>query len=556
MGDFLLYIIKSGFCLILFYFFFKVIMSRTTFFGLNRFLILSGIAICMVLPFIRITITEEKPFFTNIQQIERIFTTYQQDIEGKLVVDDSAIHPNEELALSISNSTAHKLSFIHILFIIYLSGVFISVAVYLVSYFRMMRLINSLPHKMHKGYVLILAGDDICSFSWGKYIVIPQKDYSNNPEILLHETIHAQSHHTWDLIYIQLVLILQWFNPALWLLKKELQDIHEYQADNGTIKTGIDATKYQLLLVQKAVGTRLYSMANGFNHSKLKNRISMMLKNKTNKYATLRVLLLLPVMSAAVYLFAQQQKNEQEINPVAETEMILDSPENFFKKEYEEYLKIAPAYSLDKNRKDSRTILLRMNQPGQLMVNAELTNLNNLSEVIIRTVNEKRQKSLQKKGSPETQVINIMYDRGAAKMHYDAMLYALFQASQQLKKEIPVSEDNNNPNMIYPMVVNLIVTEIVDFYPSQEREIPEGEIIRGVELSINIPGRQPIILKDFTEVQLREKIKQNLSDTNISPVIGIKADGDTKMGVITDIKYLLRNIYTENQGAGMKINYQ
>ena len=68
---------------------------------------------------------------------------------------------------------------------------------------------------------------------------------------------------------MQIFLLVYWFNPVVWLLKRELQEVHEFEADNGVINTGIDATKYQLLLVKKAVGTRLYSMANGFNHSKL-----------------------------------------------------------------------------------------------------------------------------------------------------------------------------------------------------------------------------------------------------------------------------------------------
>lgn len=79
---------------------------------------------------------------------------------------------------------------------------------------------------------------------------------------------------------MQCLLILYWFNPAIWLLKRELQEVHEFEADNGVLNTGIDATRYQLLLVKKAVGTRLYSMANGFDHSKLKNRIGMMLKKE------------------------------------------------------------------------------------------------------------------------------------------------------------------------------------------------------------------------------------------------------------------------------------
>ena len=109
---------------------------------------------------------------------------------------------------------------------------------------------------------------------------------------------------------MQIFLLVYWFNPVVWLLKRELQEVHEFEADNGVINTGIDATKYQLLLVKKAVGTRLYSMANGFNHSKLKKRITMMLKERTNRWARLKLLLAVPVMAGALYVFAQPEVKE------------------------------------------------------------------------------------------------------------------------------------------------------------------------------------------------------------------------------------------------------
>ncbi len=98
-----------------------------------------------------------------------------------------------------------------------------------------------------------------------------------------------------------------WFNPASWLLKQELQNIHEFEADESVIAQGIDAKKYQLLLIKKAVGTRLYSMANSFNHSSLKKRITMMLKKKSNPWARLKYLYVLPLAAIAVAAFARPE---------------------------------------------------------------------------------------------------------------------------------------------------------------------------------------------------------------------------------------------------------
>lgn len=554
MGDFLLYILKSSFCLILFYFFFKAVMSRTTFFRLNRYLIIFGLTLCLVLPFIRITVTQVNPVFGGFQQFEELFTLFPESEVGEVEVTNNVTLPHPDSELSVYQSQKKGLILVPTLLVVYLSGVCISAFIFLTSYFRMMRLIHRFPHKDCGDYILVLAGNDICSFSWGKYIVIAENDYLYNQEILLHETAHIRARHTWDLVYIHFFQVFQWFNPALWLIKRELQEIHEYQADSETINEGIDATKYQLLLVKKAVGTRLYSMANGFNHSKLKNRISMMLKERTNKYVAWRVLLLIPLMGAAVYLFAQHQKNvTPEINPITETETIPVSPETFFKEEFEEYLKTASPY--DPFVKDSRSNNLWMNMAGKLMFNSDFLELDdNLVETIVSTVNQKRQKSKQKTNKPETQVINIVWDRSTSKYHYDELLKAVYKASRRLRIENINSAGENDSNVVYPMVVNLATMDSIKDYVWPKEERSENGIIEGVELSILTPG-QKITLKDFTEKQLREEFKKVTSKSDTYPTISLKMPGDIKMGLVTDIKKILRDISKESE-IDMNVQYQ
>ncbi|EDV05253.1 TonB-dependent receptor [Bacteroides intestinalis DSM 17393] len=166
---------------------------------------------------------------------------------------------------------------------------------------------------------LIVHDRDIAPFSWMKCIVISEKDLDENGrEILIHELAHIQNRHSWDLLVADICIFFQWFNPASWLLKQELQNIHEYEADETVIEKGVDAKQYQLLLIKKAVGTRLYSMANSFNHSKLKKRITMMLKEKSNPWAKLKYLYILPVAAIAVTAFARPEISEtaEEISAV------------------------------------------------------------------------------------------------------------------------------------------------------------------------------------------------------------------------------------------------
>ena len=160
---------------------------------------------------------------------------------------------------------------------------------------------------------------EIAPFSWMNYIVISRKDLEENGrEILIHEMAHIHHRHSVDLLVADICIFFQWFNPGAWLLKQELQNVHEYEADETVINEGVNAKEYQLLLIKKAVGTRLYSMANSFNHSKLKKRITMMLKEKSNPWARLKYLYVLPLAAIAVTAFARPEISEkmEEISAV------------------------------------------------------------------------------------------------------------------------------------------------------------------------------------------------------------------------------------------------
>ena len=111
--------------------------------------------------------------------------------------------------------------------------------------------------------------------------------------ILVHEQAHQRLGHSWDLLLVDLLGCLQWFNPAMWLLRVELRAVHEYEADEQVLRCGVDAKDYQMLLIKKAVGGRWYSIANSLNHSNLKNRITMMLRKRSSRWARAKALYVL-----------------------------------------------------------------------------------------------------------------------------------------------------------------------------------------------------------------------------------------------------------------------
>ncbi len=155
------------------------------------------------------------------------------------------------------------------------------------------------------GIKIVVIDDDVAPFSWFNNIVISRSDYeSGRSEILIHEKAHIARRHSLDIMLCNMLLIFQWFNPAAWLLRRELQNIHEYEADEAVIQSGADASEYQLLLIRKAVGERLFSMANNLNHNSLKKRITMMLIKKSNPWNRAKILLTVPVAAVAVVAFA------------------------------------------------------------------------------------------------------------------------------------------------------------------------------------------------------------------------------------------------------------
>lgn len=333
MGAFGLYLVKVSVCLILFYLFFKVFMSRETFFRFNRFVLLGGILVCTLLPFLRLEMKGQPTFVQgHFLQLEAVFL--QSDEVTPLFAEEGVpVTAGEEGAIlsdragGETGTWGSAKPYLFVGFYI-LGGLVVLISLFM-AYVKMVGIIRSNRNVSLDGYTLVLSDVPVCPFCWGKYIVMAESDYENHlDEILMHERMHLMKHHTLDLLIMEGFIVLFWFNPAVWLLKKELQEVHEYEADRGVLNQGIDATKYQLLLVKKAAGARLYSIANSFNHSKLKNRITMMLKEKSSQWARLKVLLFILPTAVLMLAFARPETALLEAGNVSKFKVIQISEEN------------------------------------------------------------------------------------------------------------------------------------------------------------------------------------------------------------------------------------
>ena len=287
MTDFLIYDLKVAAWIAVFYMFYRLMLSRETFHRVNRIVLLATAVVSFMLPFCVITLHE------------------------------TVVMPAPQASVEVGNMVAEVAepvvplwqSLLPYLFTI---GVVITLGHTLWSIFRIMRLIKkSEQHPQADGIVVCVTGNaQMSPFSWMHYIVMNRRDYEEqDAAILAHERGHIRLRHSWDVVLVDMLTALQWFNPAMWMLRMDLRAIHEYEADAAVLSQGINARQYQYLLVTKAAGIGGYSIANGISHSTLKNRIHMMLHKKSSNSHLLKLLALVPIVGITLAINAEKVQN-------------------------------------------------------------------------------------------------------------------------------------------------------------------------------------------------------------------------------------------------------
>ena len=282
MANFLIYDAKVAVLIVVFYMFYRLMLSRETFHRVNRVVLLLTALASFVLPLCVITLHK----------------TVTLAARPTVAVGDFQAEVAEEAGPEL------WLSVLPYLFII---GVVLTLGHTVGSIVKVMLLIRrSERHPQPDGTIVCVTGNaDVSPFSWMRYIVMNRDDYeAQDAAILAHERGHIRLRHSWDVILVDLLTALQWFNPAMWMLRQDLRAIHEYEADGAVLSQGINARQYQYLLISKASGIGGYSIANGISHSTLKNRITMMLHKKSNRTSLLKLFALVPIVGMALVLNA------------------------------------------------------------------------------------------------------------------------------------------------------------------------------------------------------------------------------------------------------------
>lgn len=256
MPTFLLYSLKAAGCLAVFYLFYKLLLSRDTLHRMNRVLLCGVLLLSFLLPLCVITVEKELPGVSaaGIDVIPENYFRRDMVFENRIPDDTRDLMITEE-----PEPAPEPFDWGVLLGIIYFAGVFATLGwtvCNIVRVVRMTRRGQRIP--LGNGSVLVLSDRIRAPFSWMRYVVMSEEDYAcGGGTILVHEQAHQRLGHSWDLLLVDLLGCLQWFNPAMWLLRVELRAVYEYEADEQVLRCGVDAKDYQMLLIKKAGGTQL-----------------------------------------------------------------------------------------------------------------------------------------------------------------------------------------------------------------------------------------------------------------------------------------------------------
>ena len=542
MIAFLIYILKSSFCLALLYGFYRLLFASTTRFSLNRWILTGGMLTCLLLPFISLELEHESLVQSPFMLMEEWQEEWEQPVGGISAAGTTEVSQEE---------TGHC-GWPVFLVVAYLSGCAFVLLQWMVGYIRLFRWINRQEYKEWNGWRWVLYDIPVRPFSWRRYIVMNRREYEEDSPVCLHEEMHCRYGHCYDNLLIQFVLIFHWWNPLVWKLKHELNGVHEYQADEGVLNQGIDAKTYQLLLVRKAVGSRLYSMACGFTHSSLKKRISMMSKKRNSKWVRLRVLLAVPLAAGVVYTFARPEMKKTVADYSAVLEMKNQGKEiPGLMTQDAEQRRDTDNLMLDYTSSEKAYVLeLYCNQRNQFLFGPK-NPVAKKEPVDWETMTDKARKQLtdafvelysKKKEKMLPIVVRIVADR-------NAKMEAITEAKQKLIKAYEVVRRELSETYPQELVDECLIPRFYYASPKAYADVPAGVSdksipLPGYEIRFFVDNAEVGELKDFSLDELSSKIKQ-LCEENQSEnfSVSLKIPSDASEGVVYDIKQILRKGY-------------
>ncbi|MBN2666251.1 MAG: TonB family protein [Bacteroidales bacterium] len=286
MDPLIIYTAKAAVYLTAFWFVYRIFLHHDTMHGRNRAFIIISVLSAMILPLI--TVHTSKPL--NLPTFGKVLS--------EVLITGSVTE------VSMTENTVLILSVFKWLTIIYVSGLVLFLAKFTVDLLELFLLIT---RKRSRGSNLIrIEGLGTSGFSaFGHIFINSNLSHQEEKEIIRHEQNHLDHNHSSDIVFIEFMKALQWFNPAIHLFERSLRAVHEYQADQECITRGTSISTYQKLLLNQIFRSRIFRISNSFsNPSMVKKRIIMMSKKPTASFANLKLLIIIPVIASILLAFS------------------------------------------------------------------------------------------------------------------------------------------------------------------------------------------------------------------------------------------------------------
>jgi len=302
INDLIVFIYESGICMAILFAMYWFFLRKETYFRFNRFYLLSSILAACVLPLVNLGLFENGHGISSWGGISGIAETINIPAVTITGGYGNVPPPSNNLQLFVV--------------MIYLTGAFLLIARMTLGILRLTILRRRGKMVRFDGYSILYLKHEMAPFSFFKTIYLnesmtegPDKEY-----IVSHERIHIRQRHTLDNLFMELSLAIFWFNPFMWFLRAALRDTHEYLADNGVLTENVSRTTYQSLLLKQISGLLPLAVTSSFN-STIKNRIKMMYKSKSSALAKFKPLLLVPIVTFLMLVFAC---NDLQVEPAVD----------------------------------------------------------------------------------------------------------------------------------------------------------------------------------------------------------------------------------------------
>lgn len=379
MNPFFAWLIKSSVSLALLYILFRLAMHNDKTHSLNRFLLLAILLVSAVIPFLDFQFFYEEVPLKHVE-------VFREFVSTPVSVPDVAMSQVSQVQTESSASFNPFLIF-------YISAVLVLLIRLFVAVIRVMQIIGQAEKRKLSKIVLAIVKDLIQPFSFFNKIILSEKDFTDNKDIVVaHEYAHIKQLHAIDLVICELFTVLHFFNPFMWLLRRDLKLIHEYQADQAVLNKGIDATKYQLLVLQKSVGERRFAMANHFTQKPILKRIKMMQKKNKKQCAWVKIVFFVPVLILLLQAFARPEliTKADEIIPIAsqqnQNEKWLEkwTIENIGNGFFQPELKV-----IDALRKPNNVLVVLMNRRNELLIENKYAKKEDVKRIVKEFLNGK-----------------------------------------------------------------------------------------------------------------------------------------------------------------------